>query len=135
MSLLSEFIAQQQPRPVDWRESHCCTIPARWVALAEGAAPPMPAVDSQLEALSTILRRGGLVEAVSQIIGRRPVAAELAQPCDLVAFAPGTVGAGGIGVIGIVLEGLEPAVAIAFAGPQATLHPVTAACAAWEIAR
>ena len=135
MSLLTEFISQQQPRAVDWRESHCCTIPARWIAVAERVAPPMPAVDSQLEALSTILRRGGLVEAVSQIISRRPVATEHARPGDLVAFAPGVVGAGGIGVIGIVLEGLEPLLAIAFAGPQATLHPVSAAAVAWEIAR
>lgn len=135
MTLLADFISQQQPRPVDWRESHCCTIPAAWVALAEGAAPPMPQVGSQLGALAAILRRGGLVGAVTKILARPPVPVERARAGDLVAFAPGTVGAGRIGVIGIVLEHLEPPVAIAFAGPQATLHPVSAATVAWEIAR
>lgn len=135
MSILTQFIAAQQPGPVDWRDSHCCTIPARWVTLAEGVEPPMPAVSGPIGAQLTILRRGGLVDAVSQILARQPVPVERVQAGDLVAFAPGAVAPGRIGVIGIVLEQLEPPVAIAFAGPQATLHPVSAACAAWEIGR
>ena len=76
----------QRPRAeFDWAANHCCHFAAGWVREVEGldAMPLVPTPDGKA-AWRLIQSYGGLAEAITQQLGRAPIAPADAQLGDVV---------------------------------------------------
>lgn len=72
----------------DWAQFNCCHYAGGWL-VANGQPDPMQGVRatrSLRSARRAVHARGGIVRAVSDLLGREPIAAALAQVGDIVHF-------------------------------------------------
>lgn len=85
MDKLAEYLATV-PR-FDWAAFNCCHYASGWLA-ANGEPNPMHAVQaaSQRAARRLVRERGGIVQAITDQLGREPIAATMARVGDIVHF-------------------------------------------------
>ncbi|MBE7420682.1 MAG: hypothetical protein HS128_23545 [Ideonella sp.] len=81
---LAEYLAEAA-RPFDWATHNCCHFAAGWVRLIEGldAMPLVPTPDA-MQAWRLIASYGGLADAITQELGRAPIAPAEARLGDVV---------------------------------------------------
>lgn len=72
--------------PFDWAGNNCCQFAARWVAEVEGHDPmaSLPTTPDRRAAWRLIASLGGLADAITQMLGRPPIAPAFAEPGDVV---------------------------------------------------
>jgi hypothetical protein len=72
----------------DWADNNCCQFAMRWVGEVEGRDPMdgLPETKTAREAWALIERLGGLAEAITQQMGRPPIAPAMAQLGDVVMY-------------------------------------------------
>lgn len=73
--------------PFDWAAFNCCHFVSGWL-VANGEPDPMQGVETPnlRAARREAQERGGIVRAVSDLLGREPIASTLAQVGDIVHF-------------------------------------------------
>ena len=128
---LQRFLAGWEDRPFSWCHANCTRLPRAWVEYAERHDIDVPQVDGSAGALLATLRHRGLVEAVTQSLGRQPLMTIAdAVPGDIAAFPPGAISRGLIGSVGIVMP---CSLVLVSAARCAQLYPISLAAAAWKV--
>ena len=79
---LAQFLAEREEVPFAWGANDCVTFAAAWVQLATGREVFVAEHDSALSAAREIERRGGLLQAVSSVLGE-PIDGRTAQRGDV----------------------------------------------------
>jgi len=83
---LSEYIEAESEVPFDWRSHNCVHFTAGWVNHIEGGDVLAGLADSEnmLDAHRKIRGLGGIENAVSNRLGRKPIPTSMAQQGDVV---------------------------------------------------
>lgn len=120
---LQAFVRARRNMPFAWGTNDCVTLAADWVEECTGVHIEREWTDA-LSAMREIERRGGLRQAVSDVLGE-PIPVTLAQRGDLV-----LIDLGGRETMAVCVG--EYALAASEMG--ALLHPVSDAVSAWRVA-
>lgn len=68
-ALLASFLAGKHREPFAWGTNDCATFAAEWILLATDVRLSLPTVTSETEAADELAVRGGLIAAVTEILG------------------------------------------------------------------
>lgn len=130
---LLQFIAEwaRRPRSFDWGDSNCTHLAAAWVERAEGVNPlrRVEHTPTALAAARYCDRHGGLAGAVSNALGRDPVASGEARVGDVVLIPREARVGSVVGLVGIAAGDLV----IVRAGDSVTMLHVRLATRAWRV--
>lgn len=84
MDRLAEYLATIAK--FDWSTFNCCHFAAGWLVANGEPDPGVLATPTMRAARRLVKERGGIAALVSELLGREPIAATLAQVGDIVHF-------------------------------------------------
>ncbi len=121
----------QRPKSFDWGDANCTHFAGAWVGHVEGVSPlrRVEHTPSAMAAVRYCDRHGGLAGAVSNALGRDPIAVEDARVGDVVLIPREARVGSVVGLVGIAAGDLV----IVRAGDSVTMLHVRMASRAWRV--